>query len=312
MQESFLNYAHFRYLKLALALSVLSLTLYIFHDPGVAPPNGGTWLGYLLGSISAGIICLLLWFGIRKRSYSSTAGTVKGWLSAHIYLGIALIFVGTLHTGFQFGWNVHTLAYTLMILVILSGFYGLYVYIRYPTLLNTHRNGVNRLEMLKEINELDELALSISNEELNPNIHEIILRSIEKTRIGTSVWQQLTAMKYGKDPFEGIEQWVTDNQQEVEDKTLMLDSNPPSANASNAEATMIYISHALNVIDSGQLESVRRLMDAVGRKKLLIKQVRRDIQLKAQLQFWLYIHIPFSIALFAALIIHIFSVFFYW
>ncbi len=312
MQESFLNYERFRYLKLAVAVSLLSLILYIFHDPGVAPPNGGTWLGYLLGSISAGIIFLLLWFGIRKRRYSSTAGTVKGWLSAHIYLGIALIFVGTLHTGFQFGWNVHTLAYTLMILVILSGFYGLYVYIRYPTMLNTHRNGINRLEMLKEINELDELSLSIANNELSPKIHEVILRSIEKTRIGTSVWQQLTAMEYGSDPFEGVEKMLADYQQGVQSETLMLDSNQQSGNSTNSQATMMYISNALNVIDSDQLESVRRLLEAVGRKKSLVKQVRRDIQLKATIQFWLYIHIPLSLALFAALIIHIFSVFFYW
>ncbi len=311
MQESFINYEHFRYLKLALALTLISVILYVFHDPGIAA-NGGTWLGYTLGTISATIIFLLLWFGIRKRSYKSNAGTVKGWLSAHVYLGIALIFIGTLHTGFQFGWNVHTLAYTLMILVILSGFYGLYVYIRYPTLLNTHRNGISRMEMLKEINELDELSLSIANDELNPKIHEVILRSIEKSRIGNSVWQQLTAMEYGKDPFEGVEKMLDDYQQGVQNETLMLDSSAQAGNESNSQATMMYISNALNVIDSDQLESVRRLLEAVGRKKSLVKQVRKDIQLKAMIQFWLYLHIPLSIALFAALIIHIFSVFYYW
>lgn len=48
---------------------------------------------------------------------------VAGWLSAHVYLGTALIVVATLHTGFEFGWSVHTLAYALTLAVVLSGFW---------------------------------------------------------------------------------------------------------------------------------------------------------------------------------------------
>ena len=39
---------------------------------------------------------------------------------------------------------------------------------------------------------------------------------------------------------------------------------------------------------------------------------RRDVQLKAWLDLWLYIHVPLSIALVVTLAIHIVSVFFYW
>ena len=42
--------------------------------------------------------------------------------------GLSLIVIVTLHTGFQFGWNVHTLAYGLMLLVIVSGIFGIVVY----------------------------------------------------------------------------------------------------------------------------------------------------------------------------------------
>ena len=33
------------------------------------PPNGGTWLGYTLGTIGALLIVWLMLFGIRKRRY---------------------------------------------------------------------------------------------------------------------------------------------------------------------------------------------------------------------------------------------------
>ena len=73
---------------------------YAWHQPAVKP-YGGTWLGYTLGSIGALLVLWLMWFGVRKRRYSSNAGTVQGWLSAHVYLGTSLLVIATLHTGWK-------------------------------------------------------------------------------------------------------------------------------------------------------------------------------------------------------------------
>ena len=87
-------------------------------DDPTEPPNGGTWLGYALGTIGAVLIVWLAYLGKRKRNFVRGWGTVKGWVSAHVYLGTSLLVVATLHTGFQFAWNIHTFAYALMCLVI--------------------------------------------------------------------------------------------------------------------------------------------------------------------------------------------------
>ena len=79
--------------------------------------NGGSWYGYLLGTIGALLILWLTLLGVRKRAMTRRRWSLKAWTSAHVYLGLSLIVIGTLHTGFQFGWNVHTLAYALMMLV---------------------------------------------------------------------------------------------------------------------------------------------------------------------------------------------------
>lgn len=134
-QESILSLGGFRYLKWSLILAVGSIVAYVIDEPRTVP-NGGTWLGYTLGILGALLIVWLILFGMRKRAYRSNLGTVRGWLSAHIWLGLSLLVVATLHTGFQFGINIHTLAYALMVVVILSGIWGVTVYMRNPSLMS--------------------------------------------------------------------------------------------------------------------------------------------------------------------------------
>ena len=74
----------------------------------------------------------------------------------------------------------------------------------------------------------------------------------------------------------------------------------------------MYISSALKDLKSDKFDRVRQLLETTARKKTLLKRIRRDIQLKAILQLWLYVHVPLSIALLASLLIHITSVFWYW
>jgi len=105
-----LRYANNRYLWWSLALVVVSAVLYSTQG-GFQPANGGTWQGYVLGTVGALLIVWLLMLGIRKRSYSSSLGSVAGWTSAHVYLGTALLIIATLHSAGQLGWNVHSLAY---------------------------------------------------------------------------------------------------------------------------------------------------------------------------------------------------------
>ena len=66
MHESFLRHERWRYLKAALALCALTIAVYLWHDP-LDGPNGGTWLGYTLGTLGALLIVWLAWLGVRKR-----------------------------------------------------------------------------------------------------------------------------------------------------------------------------------------------------------------------------------------------------
>jgi len=60
--ESILVYRGLRYFKWALALVIVASVAYAFHN-AIPVPNGGTWLGYTLGTIGALLILLLVWDG---------------------------------------------------------------------------------------------------------------------------------------------------------------------------------------------------------------------------------------------------------
>lgn len=278
MHDSILTYKRYLYLRLAVLVVLVAIVLYAVQDMiwrPVGPPNGGTWLGYGLGTVGALLILWLMWFGVRKRRYAKPK-RLEDWLSAHIYLGLALIIIATLHTGFQFGWNVHTLAYVLMMLVILSGIFGLYAYMRYPAEMTSNRRGLTLREMMLQIAELDaemrDVAMGLGDE-----TNQVVLKASQETRIGGGFWRQLS----GVDP-----------------------SCPTRAALQRVEA--------LAEQDTGGAQGMRRLLAMLTRKDELLQRARRDVQLKGLMDVWLYFHVPLTFGLIAALIAHIISVFFYW
>ncbi|MCB1875844.1 MAG: hypothetical protein KDH88_07720 [Chromatiales bacterium] len=314
MHQSFLVYKGFRYLKVALILSALSIFAYAVYIP-TEPPNGGTWLGYTLGTIGALLILWLLWFGVRKRKFSRGSATTQSWLSAHVYLGMALLLVATLHSGFQFAWNLHMLAYSLMVIVIASGIFGIVAYARYPSLITANRESQTREQMFEEIANLDQAAVTLAAQ-IGDQAHQIILRSINRTKIGGSVWAQISGKEQEKEDEMEEEQLV-----ELATQMMPAIGSPnaptmamPSANADpDSESTLFFV--AQNLAGShGQerVQKLRDLLDIVRSKKMLVDRLRRDIRYHGLMQLWLYVHVPLSLALLAALTAHIIAVFFYW
>lgn len=152
--EGFLAHRRMRWLKIALLLCAVAIVGYAWID--VTPRhNGGSWYGYTLGTVGALLIVWLALLGIRKRRMTEGKWSLKAWTSAHVYLGMSLVVVATLHTGFQFGWNVHTLAYALMLLVIASGVWGISVYAALPAKLAGNRRGMTKGQMLDALDAID-------------------------------------------------------------------------------------------------------------------------------------------------------------
>jgi hypothetical protein len=292
MHESLLDHANRRYLKIAVWLCGVSIALYAWHDP-LSPPNGGTWLGYTLGGIGAALILWLTALGVRKRAYSSAMGTLRGWTSAHVYLGLSLLLIATLHTGFQFGWNVHTLCYVLMIIVIVSGIVGVVAYLRYPQAMSTNRAGSKPDRMLEEIRDIDQRALRIARD--MPRRFSDLLRS---NRDGTALGGST------RNILAGIDRSVI---------TLPTDAGAVVSQNAGQSAALSWLGDELARSTDGELtRRIGDLLSLLAERRNLLRRVCRDAQIRGWLDIWLYVHVPVTLALLGTLIAHVVSVFLYW
>jgi hypothetical protein len=274
--ESFLVFRESRYLKRAVYLVLVSVIAYVaWRPPG--GHSGSTWLGYTLGTIAALLIVWLMLLGIRKRRYGPGHWSLEAWLSAHVYLGLSLIVLATLHAGFHVGWNIHTLAYLLMMIVILSGVWGVIAYVRLPRLITENRQGQTFAAIGAEIIELDQQCADLAAD-LGDDYVAAVRQSREQTKIGGSLMRQLS----GRDPRCGT------------------------------TAALARVQGLAAKAAPEQRGAVQALVEALGRKQELVRRARLDIRHKALLDVWLLFHVPLSFALLAALIAHIVSVFFYW
>ena len=276
MQRSnIFDYKNYLYFKIAVVVILVAFGAYLIFEPAVGH-YGGSFLGYGLGIISALMVLWMAWYGVRKRRYRSS-GSTQGWLSAHIYLGTAMTALVTLHSGFHFGINIHTLAYALLLVVVISGFFGNYTYMIYPRQMSENMGEDSLDSLLLRIAEADKLARQIAL--VMPDaINNTVNRACRETSIGLGLIDQLT----GYQP------------------------NCPSAKAVDDLTEMG------KDLSPDQRKLYRELYTIMVRRLSLVKRARQDLMYRARLGIWLYLHVPFTIALLVAMTAHIIAVFVYW
>ena len=289
MSETFLSHRSGRWAKLAVALVIASAIGYWAEDLRV-PPNGGSIFGYTSGTIAAVLMLVLTYLGRRKRHYGSKLGTVKGWTSAHVYLGIALIGLTLLHSGFQVGWNWHTLAFALMLIVCFSGIYGVWAYQHYPALIDRNSLSQTRGALIGQLLALDqEIAASLTRHE--PHIASMVQGSLERTALADR-WLDILR---GNDRSE-----------------VLL---PGKGLVPNKDMTAL-IDYLIEQIEQGAQGdtalNLQSLITSLGERATLISRIKEDLRLVTLTRIWLIVHIPLAFAAVVAVIIHVIAVFLYW
>lgn len=270
-QDTFYSYKSYRYLILNAILVAVLTAVYLLHRP-LGGPNGGTVVGYTYGVIGALGIFYLMWFGIRKRSYYAKHTTLKGCLSAHVWLGISLSVIVPMHSGFSFGMNVHTLAYVLMMVVILSGVWGAINYAELAPEIRSHRGGGTVKKHLEQVR-----LVSGDIQELAKDKADRFITLMRK--VDFDFKPSITGSLFGRSV-------TTIDKQEI--------------------------SRLLGDLDEKDYEDGLKLINLANKKRELVAQTQKEVATITKLKLWLYIHLPISLALVVVLLIHIFSVFYFW
>jgi hypothetical protein len=270
-EETFFNYQNYKWMWIHLAGLMIALLSYVLHTP-VGAPSGDTWLGYTLGTLSALAMVVLMWYGIRKRAYYSKSTTLKGALAVHVWLGLSLLLLVPLHSGFSFGLNIHTLAYVLIVLTVLSGVWGSVVYLTMAPEVVSHRGKGTLKELLEKV-----------------------------TFISTAA----DALTLNKSPaFINLAKRL-DHQFQPTLLNLVFGNALPAIDQRSCAAELATFAPL-------EQEDGLRLIGICSKKIEQINLIQREVRSQFWLKAWLYLHLPLACGAFALTIIHILSVFFFW
>jgi hypothetical protein len=276
LEETFLTYRGKRWLWISLIAAAALIGSYLDYRRRMLP-HGGTLMGLLYGLLGTVIILILMALGIRKRRYDSGIGTLQGWTSAHVYLGLLVLLIIPLHAGFKFRLDFHTLAFVLLAAVVVSGIVGVVLYVSIPSRLTRHEAGLQADKVDREINRLladmRDLAKDKSDVFVRVYSDEVAKTVGHKPR----GWRLLVSGP-GGDPVA----------KRAEELARIVPQIPPKEHAEFQTLTKL-------MLQKSQLEAN------------LLSQMR----LRNALESWLYIHLPVSLAMLAAVVVHIVFVFYY-
>ena len=129
---------------------------------------------------------------------------------------------------------------------------------------------------------------------MSRDVQEVISSAINRTEVGGAMLAQLR----GRD-----------------DSSVVL---PEAAggravpNPDQSAAIMWLVDQQSRSQDPNKVNRLQELSDMLGAKQVVLGKLRNDICFHARLQIWLYLHVPLTFALIAALLAHVVSVFLYW
>ncbi len=258
-------------------LLVILIASYVWYERTEGYTHGGSPAGLIYGTAALVMIGLLLYYGIRKRSYRSRWGTMEGWMQSHIYLGIFTFLLILAHTGFRFQDQVAVALMIIVTIVVVSGVVGALLYKTVPRALTQVDANLTTTELSDEMNKLSRSMARIASEKSAPfqKIYITLIR--EAIPAPLAGWRLL----------------------------LRPDVKRAVGGRSDDWAPM------LGLVPSEEQRDLRQLLVLSRQQKELHLRLAAQQKYRNLLDSWLYIHLPLSVAMIVLIVAHLWGVFYY-
>ncbi len=139
-----------RYYLPSYSLAELLHLLGLSGEPA-SPMEPGKGFGHTLGYAGSTLMVLSQLYALRKRNaWFSRCASRKFWLDTHIFLGILGAVFITFHTTFKIGGLV-SVSYWSMVIVVMSGVIGRFLYVQIPRSIAGNELGVDDLNQRSRI-----------------------------------------------------------------------------------------------------------------------------------------------------------------
>ena len=265
-----------RWRRRAFWVFLLLVATYVYYDLRTGFTHGGSQGGIVYGALGTLAILILLYFGVRKRSYRSTWGTLEGWLQCHLYLGLLAAVLILFHTGFRFHDKVALAAFGVLLIVVASGFWGAVVYTSAPRRLTEVEGDLAPADMAEQLDQLGRTMARLAAG-----------RSAPFQKVCTGLLAELVP--------ERLAGW----------KLLFSGERRKKSDAAAPWAA------ELRHVPPAEQEELRQLLVLSRQRRELHQRLLAQQRYRNQLEVWLYLHLPLSLALVALVAAHLLAVFFF-
>lgn len=239
-------------------------------------PHGGSTYGLAYGITGTVLILLLAFFGIRKRWYRSTFGTLEQWMQSHIYLGLLVLVILIFHAGGRYTDKVAVATLILVGIVVASGIIGAVLYVTVPRMLTEVESNLTVEEISDQLNQLARaMARNASGKSAAfQRIHDELVK--QTVPGGLAGWRLLLSRRARGNPQDAAD-WA----------------------------------RLLGLVPREEQDDLRQMLVISRQRKELLLRLVYQQRYKNALEAWLYIHVPFTIALIVMAAVHIAAVFYY-
>jgi len=251
--------------------------------------HGGSPAGIAYGIFGTVAILVLLAFGVRKRWYRSTWGTLDGWLQSHIYLGLLSALVIFFHSGFRFQDRVAVAAFVTLGVVVASGFVGASLYTSVPRRLSEVESDLTPAELSAQIQQLADGMARIAGSRSQP-FQEVCRGLLAESLPGRLAGWRLMLTSRGAGT-----------------KRAASGGSSGSGGGGGPAPWAVHLTR----VPPAEQEDLRQLLVLSRQRSELLERLIAQQRYRNLLGAWLYLHVPLSIALLALVAAHLVAVFYY-